>query len=365
MQLDNKRLLEKIEFIVKNPINIFALALLMAITAVIQVLWIAIIGLMVEVLYIGVRLVLQNKPIGAGNTLQIVEATEERCLIIEPSHSKDEKIIEDAKSNSGHIAIPVIKDGTVYTDSKERQYYNNETNNVSYRSDLPITGGSDINISSLDPIYKDIMARLTDNFPVKQEFVTHIDSLYHQYRNLFEIKEKMQKHLINLLDDALSADNIFTSPIIDINLGMPSIIYKSLVDQVQIDGSERYDEWVKKIVTQIHNGYENRLRELALARNDAFDNIDVNSLTKAILKRNRLSDKIGSMLFNIYFELQLICTRLSQISKEIHVRKTDHILNDMKALSLQLRSLLRTIDDLELKIANINQDRDTQQFENV
>lgn len=355
---DEKYYLDNIETIVKNPINIFLLVATVSFSIMTLIIWPAIIGLALELLYIGICLAVRR----------IRTSIREQSRNPKQYQGPDFTYILEWASASelgqrlapimAHLVKPFLKSKPIKLEANEDRC---ALENSILRSDdinTLIKGFTKLNLYSLDPIYREIDSKLYGDLPYKQELIREFDSLHNQYRNLITLRDKMHKHLLDLLDDSLVTDDIFPNLDSDLECDLQERIYKSFAENKVIDDITRYEEWVRKIILQIHHEYEHRLRKLALAHKRAvvFDIIDINPLTKVIQKRNSFSEKIGCVIMNICFELQLICARLSLISYEINVRSHDQIVTDLKSLDLHIRSLLHTVNVLDSRIAVINHD---------
>ncbi|BDI30406.1 hypothetical protein CCAX7_24570 [Capsulimonas corticalis] len=110
------------------------------------------------------------------------------------------------------------------------------------------------------------------------------------------------------------------------------------------------DQWMQQVIREAHEYYERELADLAWRREQTFDPAAIAALERRshiILRRNKYVDKVGKMLKNVTYTLQLIAKRFEVTTTELNERAPERILSDIKAIVLQAESMTRTVEDLE------------------
>jgi len=195
----------------------------------------------------------------------------------------------------------------------------------------------------IEATYRLIRLQVDDSKPEYREMTAHLEYLMSRFV-YFAVKLEKQRDRLRAIDTeikTLKGSQKLAAGVVDLQL-----VY-SAGDRA---GEESLEEWIQSRMQQAHEGYERALGEISWQREQGPDTVDLANLderSQLLLQRNRYVDKLGKTILNLHYELQLLDKKFSMISQEITTRRAEQVLSDVKALVLQTQSLARTIDEVD------------------
>jgi hypothetical protein len=324
---------DRVNRAMRNPYNVLALAVMVAVGAIALSVWPIIAAFVLEAAYLGAA-ALRQPPADAsdapkaGLSANLAHASTGRKLGAsrgQPAGPPRTGIMP--RKAAALRGITPVRGGTPSMKKPAGQ------------TASELLGDGNEQRLRIEAAYRLIELQADGSNPVIKELLSQLAYLLERFVFFSETRDQFEDLLQTIAAEAKA---------------LPSAATVSWVPDLQLvyaDGESEcasFEARVQRWIKQAHDGFERELKEIAWNKRETRDPVldaKCEQRAQVLLRRNRYTDKIGKTLLNLHCAIRLIEKRFDAINLELSTRSSEHVLSDVKALVLQTQSLSRSVDE--------------------